>query len=56
MKLIELAVFEDAEIGTRARRLWLNETRLSGKLRHPHIVEAWCRYCRYSEAGEVQRR
>jgi tRNA A-37 threonylcarbamoyl transferase component Bud32 len=41
VKLIDLSAFDDPEIGTRVRKLWLNETRLAGKLRHPHIVEVF---------------
>ena len=32
-------MFDDAEDGARNRRMWLNETRLAGKLHHPFIVQ-----------------
>ena len=38
LKLTHLSQFEDDENGTRNRRMWLNETRLAGKLQHPFIV------------------
>jgi serine/threonine protein kinase len=38
IKLTSLELFDDAEIGARTKKLWLNETRLAGRLRHPHIV------------------
>lgn len=38
LKLTQLSLFEDDEDGVRNRRMWLNETRLAGKLRHPFIV------------------
>jgi len=41
VKLASLELFEDAETGARTRKLWLNETRLAGRLRHPHIVETY---------------
>lgn len=31
--------FENSDDGTRNRKMWLNETRLAGKLKHPFIVE-----------------
>ena len=39
VKLTRLRAMEDAEDGQRLRRMWLNETRLAGRLHHPHIVE-----------------
>lgn len=39
LKLTRLNQFDDNEDGTRNRRMWLNETRLAGKLKHPFIVE-----------------
>lgn len=39
LKLTHLNRFEQNEDGTRNRRMWLNETRLAGKLKHPFIVE-----------------
>ncbi len=38
LKLTQLSLFEDDEEGARNRRMWLNETRLAGKLTHPFIV------------------
>jgi len=38
LKLTHLSQFEDDENGSRNRRMWLNETRLAGKLQHPFIV------------------
>ncbi len=38
LKLTQLNLFEDDEDGVRNRRMWLNETRLAGKLSHPFIV------------------
>ncbi len=38
LKLARLRAMEDAEDGQRLRRMWLNETRLAGRLHHPHIV------------------
>ena len=41
VKLTRLQLFEDPEIGQRNRHMWLNETRLAGRLRHPCIVEIY---------------
>ncbi|HXF67743.1 MAG TPA: protein kinase [Burkholderiales bacterium] len=41
IKLAKLQLLEDPEVGARVKRMWLNETRLAGKLRHPHIVEIY---------------
>lgn len=41
IKLARLKLLEDPEVGPRARKMWLNETRLAGKLRHPYIVELY---------------
>lgn len=41
IKLARLAMLEDQEDGHRHRRMWLNETRLAGKLHHPHVVELY---------------
>jgi len=38
LKLTQLNLFENDEDGIRNRRMWLNETRLAGKLNHPFIV------------------
>lgn len=39
LKLTRLSQFEHSEDGARNRRMWLNETRLAGKLKHPFIVQ-----------------
>ena len=39
LKLTQLNLFDDDEDGARNRRMWLNETRLAGKLHHPFIVD-----------------
>ncbi len=39
LKLTQLSLFDDNEDGSRNRRMWLNETRLAGKLTHPFIVQ-----------------
>ncbi|MBI3935461.1 MAG: protein kinase [Betaproteobacteria bacterium] len=41
IKLANLKLLEDPEVGARAKKMWLNETRLAGKLHHPHIVEIY---------------
>jgi serine/threonine protein kinase/HD-like signal output (HDOD) protein len=41
LKLARLNQFEQDENGARNRRMWLNETRLAGKLKHPFIVEVF---------------
>ena len=41
VKIARLQLMEDPEIGARAKKMWLNETRLAGKLRHPYIVELY---------------
>jgi serine/threonine protein kinase len=41
IKLAKLAMLEDPDVGSRVKKMWLNETRLAGKLRHPHIVEIY---------------
>lgn len=41
IKLAKLKLMEDAEDGVKLRKMWLNETRLAGKLRHPYIVEIY---------------
>src|SRR5262245_54021791 len=40
-ELAKLAMLEDAEVGALVKKMWLNETRLAGKLRHPYIVEIY---------------
>jgi eukaryotic-like serine/threonine-protein kinase len=39
LKLTRLNQFDLNDDGARNRRMWLNETRLAGKLKHPFIVE-----------------
>jgi len=39
VKFANLKLLDDPEHGARHQRLWLNETRLAGKLHHPYIVE-----------------
>ncbi len=39
LKLTRLNQFDHNGDGTRNRRMWLNETRLAGKLQHPFIVQ-----------------
>ena len=41
IKIAKLQLMEDPEVGARAKKMWLNETRLAGKLRHPYIVEIY---------------
>ena len=41
IKLANLAMLKDPEVGERMHKMWMNETRLAGKLRHPHIVEVF---------------
>jgi serine/threonine protein kinase len=41
IKLANLKLLEDPEVGDRMRKMWMNETRLAGKLKHPHIVEVF---------------
>lgn len=38
LKLTQLNLFDNDEDGVRNRKMWLNETRLAGKLNHPFIV------------------
>lgn len=39
LKLTRLNQFDQNDDGIRNRRMWLNETRLAGKLKHPFIVQ-----------------
>ena len=39
LKITNPNLFGDEEEGARNRRMWLNETRLAGKLQHPFIVQ-----------------
>ena len=41
IKLANMALLKDPEVGERLQKLWMNETRLAGKSRHPHIVEVF---------------
>lgn len=41
LKITNPNLFGDEEEGTRNRKMWLNETRLAGKLRHPFIVQVF---------------
>jgi serine/threonine protein kinase len=41
IKLAKLSLLEDPDVGARVKKMWLNETRLAGKLRHPYIVEIY---------------
>lgn len=41
IKLANLKRMADPEVGDRMRRMWMNETRLAGKLKHPHIAEVY---------------
>ena len=41
IKLTKLELLKDPEVGDRMQKMWLNETRLAGRLRHPHIVEVF---------------
>ena len=47
LKLSRLNLFDHNDDGARNRRMWLNETRLAGKLKHPFIV-------RIIEAGSTE--
>ncbi len=39
IKMNRLNLFEDPVSGNRNRKMWLNEARLAGKLKHPFIVQ-----------------
>ena len=41
IKLANMKLLDDPEVGDRMRKMWMNETRLAGKLQHPHIVEVF---------------
>lgn len=41
IKINRLSLFEDEIAGKRNRKMWLNETRLAGKLQHPFIVQIY---------------
>jgi CRP-like cAMP-binding protein/tRNA A-37 threonylcarbamoyl transferase component Bud32 len=41
LKFARLSAFNNPEEGLRNRKMWLNETRLAGKLQHPFIVQIY---------------
>jgi serine/threonine protein kinase len=41
IKMNRLNLFDDPVAGNRNRKMWLNETRIAGKLKHPFIVEIY---------------
>jgi serine/threonine protein kinase len=41
LKITNPNLFSDEDDGARNRKMWLNETRLTGKLRHPFIVQVF---------------
>ena len=41
IKMNRLNLFDDPVAGNRNRKMWLNETRLAGKLKHPFIVQIY---------------
>ena len=41
IKRANMQLLDDPEVGDRMRKMWMNETRLAGKLNHPHIVEVF---------------
>lgn len=41
LKITNPNLFSNEEEGARNRRMWLNETRLAGKLQHPFIVQVF---------------
>ncbi|MGV8935137.1 MAG: protein kinase domain-containing protein [Gallionellaceae bacterium] len=41
IKMTRSNLFEDPIAGKRNRKMWLNETRLAGKLKHPFIVQIY---------------
>lgn len=41
LKITNPNLFSDEQDGDRNRKMWLNETRLTGKLRHPFIVQVF---------------
>lgn len=47
IKISRLNLFEDEVAGKRNRKMWLNEARLAGKLKHPFIVQIY-------EAGSTE--
>ena len=47
IKINRLNLFDDPVAGNRNRKMWLNETRVAGKLKHPFIVQIF-------EAGSTE--
>ena len=47
IKMNRVSLFEDPVAGNRNRKMWLNEARLAGKLKHPFIVQIY-------EAGSTE--
>ncbi len=41
IKMTRMSLFDDPVAGNRNRKMWLNETRLAGKLHHPFIVQIY---------------
>jgi eukaryotic-like serine/threonine-protein kinase len=41
LKFARSSAFTDPEEGLRFRKMWLNETRLAGRLHHPFIIEVY---------------
>lgn len=41
IKMNRLNLYDDPVAGNRNRKMWLNETRIAGKLKHPFIVEIY---------------
>ena len=41
IKMTRMNLFDDPVAGNRNRKMWLNETRLAGKLQHPFIVQIY---------------
>lgn len=41
IKMTRTNLFDDPVAGNRNRKMWLNETRLAGKLQHPFIVQIY---------------
>ena len=48
LKIARLNLFDNDDEGLRNRKMWLNETRLVGKLQHPFIVQVY-------EAGNADK-
>ncbi len=41
LKIARRSLFDNPDEGLRNRKMWLNETRLAGKLQHPFIVQVY---------------